>query len=222
MSSAVGTPRPYSGIEPTLLFDSGSFTDLQSLHVLRSRLRKSEYQTAPWTYPEEIIKVIEEDPTTATTGDQHMLRIRNEIRALFERGKEVNFEDGMESDFSRQLIKAIEDYSEATLKIIKELILKEKVNTHVVSEALRWLGYIDHPTTFKSRFKLLEQCLEYSSVRVRDAALLGLSYMDTPLAIPKLREAIDREPCVELREDIAQVLAQLESDLSSATSPKSK
>lgn len=209
MSSAVGTPRPYSGIEPTLLFDSGSFTDLQSLHVLRSRLRKSEYQTAPWTYPEEIVKVIEEDPTTATTGDQHLLRIRNEIRALFERGKEVNFEDGMESQFSRELVHNILEQEHVAIRIVHELIIKEKVNAEVAGEALRWLGTLQHLPTQRARRELIEQSLGCSSPKIRDGAVLGLSYLEDPESIPAIEEAIKKEPITELRQDMIETLKEL-------------
>jgi hypothetical protein len=60
---------------------------------------------------------------------------------------------------------------------------------------------------------LLERSLGSRSSRIRDGAVLGLAFLDDAAAIPYLRQVIDREPVKELRADMEQVLAQLESSL---------
>jgi HEAT repeat protein len=87
----------------------------------------------------------------------------------------------------------------------------EQVNAEVASEAMRWLGHIDHPITYRSRLHLLERSLHNSSARVRDGAGLGLASLDDPHAIPYLKQAIEREQYQELRHDLKQVVIQLES-----------
>ena len=136
--------------------------------------------------------------------------ISSEIEALFIAGKEEYFEDGFESDFSRGLISCVQKYGVDAIEAITCFIVYEKVSPEVASEALRWLGEINHPDSYKFRLWLLEHCLSCSSSRVRDGAILGLSYLNNPHAITYLERAIEKEKIIELREDMKQVLAQHE------------
>lgn len=64
--------------------------------------------------------------------------------------------------------------------------------------------------TFNTRRRIfLERMLFNPSLRVRGKAVLELSVMDEPKAIPSLRLAIDSETVEELRDDMYQVLEQL-------------
>ena len=47
--------------------------------------------------------------------------------------------------------------------------------------------------------------------RIRDGALLGLSFLDDAHAVSYLKRAIEREGIEELRGDMKQVLEQLEN-----------
>jgi len=133
-----------------------------------------------------------------------------EIEALFIAGKEEYFEDGFESDFSRGLVSCVQKYGDDAIEAIACFIVYEKVSPEVASEALRWLGEINHPESYKFRLWLLERSLSCPSSRVRDGAILGLSYLNDPHAITYLEQAIEKEKITELREDMKQVLAQLE------------
>ena len=135
--------------------------------------------------------------------------IGQEIEALFIKAREERFEDGMESDFSSGLISMIRMCGNAAIEVIAKLILYERVNPEVASEALRWIGHIEQASTYTDRLWLLERSLRCSSARVRDGVALGLASLDDPHAIPYLKQAIQREQCEELREDMEQVLAQL-------------
>lgn len=134
-----------------------------------------------------------------------------EILTLFEAAKEQNFEDGMESEFSKGLLDLVKGYGADAIEVLAPLIIDEKVNQEITSEALRWLGHIDHPPSHRHRLWLLERSLHCSSARVRDGATLGLAFLDDPHAITYLRQAIQQEKIAELRADMEQVLAQLES-----------
>ena len=139
------------------------------------------------------------------------IEIDQKIETLFGAAREQVFEDGMESDFSKELISLVKKYGNAAITVLTRLIITEQVNAEVASEALRWLGNIEHPASYRSRLWLLERSLFCSSARVRDGAALGLASLDDPHAIPHLRRAIQRENCNELRKDIEQVLIQLEN-----------
>jgi len=140
--------------------------------------------------------------------------ISNEFEILFDKAKEEVFEDGMESEFSKNLVFLIKKYGNAAIVVLERLIGAEQVNTEVASEAMRWLGHLEHPITYRSRLHLLERSLHNLSTRVRDGAALGLASLDDPHAIPYLKWAIEREEYEELRHDLEQVLTQLESTYS--------
>jgi len=129
---------------------------------------------------------------------------------IFAGAKEEIFEDGMESDFSRNLSSFIASFGHSAMEVIIPVILSEQTNTEVASEAFRILGRLNHKITYRDRLWLLERGLYSASARVRDGASLGLAFLNDPLAIAPLRSAIEREQVSELRHDMEQVLAQLE------------
>jgi len=133
------------------------------------------------------------------------------IESLFRSASEERFEDGAKSEFSRELTLCVREYGIAAVTAIAELIISEKVDAEVACEALRSLGEMRHPPSYGRRLRLLERSLRCSSPWVRDGAALGLAWLDDPVAIPHLREAVERENFDDLRQDIRQVLAQLEA-----------
>lgn len=141
------------------------------------------------------------------------LEAAREISIEFEKAKEESFEDGMDSEFSRRLENLIIKFDHSALAVIRSLVFVADFYGEAVGEALRLLGRIDHPETYSNRLVLLEQCLFHPDARVRDAASLGLAYLDNPSAIPYLRRAIQVEPNEMLLEDMEQVLRQLEETL---------
>ena len=142
--------------------------------------------------------------------NNHCLEIiYSELEALFIAGKEEYFEDGKTSHFSKGLVSCIQKYGNNAIEVITGFIVYEKVSPEVASEALRWLGEINHPESYKFRLWLLERSLSCPSSRVRDGAILGLSYLNDPHAITYVDEAIKQEKITELRKDMKQVLAQL-------------
>ncbi len=146
----------------------------------------------------------------STQESDRLEEIRHNTKALFEAAKDQHFEDGMESEFSNKLVCLIEKHSHVALAAMAHLIISEMVNDEVASEALRWLGRMDHPPTYHARLQLLERSLFSPSARVRDGAALGLASMDDPHAITYLKQAIQKETLTELSRDLQQVLMQLE------------
>jgi hypothetical protein len=131
--------------------------------------------------------------------------------SLFRAAKELTFEDGVHTEFSRHLLAMVQDYGSQAIAVLEDLIFANQVGIEETSEALRWLGQLEDATTHSRRLKLLGLSLSDSSARIRDGAILGLSFMDDPDAIPYIRAAICHETVGPLREDMKQVLAQLES-----------
>lgn len=151
-----------------------------------------------------INKVFEEDV---------FIDVLEQITALFRGGREELFEDGVESGFSRRLVELIITHGSSAMREVSNIILNGKANDEVSSEALRWLGHIDHTASYQYRLSLLKRALRSPSARVRDGALLGLSYLDDPDALDDLQLAIQKENVKELRKDMEQVLGQLEATL---------
>ena len=148
---------------------------------------------------------------TSTEPHETLDSLYSKLEAIFWAAKGEYFEDGMESEFTRQLNYIVKKYGSAAIEAITCLLVYEKVNPEVAGEALRWLGRIEHPESYEYRRWLLERSLNLNSTRVRDGAILGLSSMDDQHAIPYLKQAIEREQCAELKVDMEQVLEQLES-----------
>ena len=146
----------------------------------------------------------------STALQETPVELSRKIAVLFEAAKDQHFEDGMESEFSRELTTLIAAYGNMTVQELAYLVLSEKVNAEVASEALRWLGNMPHDASFHFRLWLLERSLLCSSPMVRDGALLGLASLDDPRAIPYIKRAIEREQCEALRNNMEQALVQLE------------
>jgi len=129
------------------------------------------------------------------------------VEDLFISSREEHFEDGMESRFSRKLLIMISTYDDAVIDAIANII--ETANTEVLSEALRWVGYIEHARTRRARSMLLEKCLRHPVAQVRDGALLGIASMENLQFVPALQRAIRRESCEELKKCMQQVLFEM-------------
>ena len=154
----------------------------------------------------------------STVQQENLDDIDKKIEELFDFAKEQEFEDGMESEFSRGLISFIKKHGNDAVKAMTPIFIHEEKNAEILSEALRWIGRLEHPSSdlYLNRLWLLERCLFCSSPQVRDGATLGLASLNDPHAIYYLKQTIKREKYSELREDMEQVLLQLE-DTANAT-----
>lgn len=149
-------------------------------------------------------------PEDASTRPKNELKLQENLEFLFNCAKEEFFEDGIESQFSMSLEKIIHEHSSNAIIVLSNIILSEDINAEIASEALRLVGRIEHPETYSIRLWLLEQSLNSNSARIRDSAVLGLDSIDDPYSIDALKDAIVKESYSELREDMKQVLQQLE------------
>ena len=153
-----------------------------------------------------------EEFRSSSTGAIETSDLQKEISELFAYGRQQDFEDGVYSKFSRQLVELIKSLqSTALLGVVASLIIHEKVNPVVAAEALKWIGNLEHPNTYYYRLWLLERSLLNSSSRVRDGAAIGLASMDDPHSIEPLKDAVKREKYAELRLELERVISQLDS-----------
>jgi len=146
------------------------------------------------------------DSDLQTTAD-----VSWETKELLRAANEEVFEDGVDNELTKGLASLFERYNDGLINELTYLLLYKEINEEIASEILRWLGRLDDPSSQHDRLFLLEECLRNSSTRIRDAASVGLASLDDAHAIPFLQQAIQQEQCVELREDMEQVLAQLEA-----------
>lgn len=137
------------------------------------------------------------------------LQIRSTLMAAFAIAAEEIFEDGMDSVFSHSIHSSIWDFGEIAVSTIDAILRLQDINGEVAGEALRQLGLVEDLRTQRSRLSIIANKLDSADPRLRDAALLGLEFLDDPVAIPYLQRAVERENIPVLRMEIQQVLDQL-------------
>ena len=141
--------------------------------------------------------------------DEHL--IKQQFTTLSEQAKDEVFEDGVESNFVKGLSSLVKGGGTPSLATILKVIERENHNEEIAAETLLWLGRLDDSSTHQARLNLLERSLEHTSPRVRDAAATALASMDDPKSLHALKQAVERERNLDLREDMRQVMAELES-----------
>lgn len=156
-----------------------------------------------------------DNSTSPETVDEDVYGL---IAKLFRSAIGEEFEDGMESDFSRALASVLAVYGDQAVEAIAYLVVFEKANPEIAAEALKCLGSLNDPDTHSYRRWLLARSLRATSPTFRDGAIVGLAAMDDPVAIPALQNAAEDEQICELRQDMAMVLRQLEDTASCPSS----
>lgn len=134
------------------------------------------------------------------------------VRVLFSGAEDLTFESGYDNQFTNGLVALVEGYGEAALRAVADFAFANGAPEDALAEALKCLGRMVHPSSRSSRFQFLVRNLASNSPRLRDAAALGLAHMDDSRAVPYLNKAIEMEPIDELREDLRQVVRQLETN----------
>ncbi len=118
------------------------------------------------------------------------------------------FEDGVESKLSRDLELLVRECGVTAIDALRS-IDAVVVRPSVVAEALRTLGKIEDVATRDSRFAVLSHFLGHMSPVIRNGALIGLSVMEDPRAIPYLQAALARERNADLKRFIERTMVQL-------------
>ena len=138
------------------------------------------------------------------------LNLYRRIEGLLEQARGLHLEDGVHSQFSRDLINLVQKSGVSAVEIIAALVVHEKVNSSIAAESLFWLARIQQGRTYKFRLWLLETCLQSPSAQIRDAAALGLVTMGDQHSLEPIKMAAEREECEELKSDLQKAIEQLE------------
>jgi hypothetical protein len=133
------------------------------------------------------------------------------LRSIVLSARGIRFEDGIENDFSRRLVDFVSTYRGRAVSSLNKAILDTKIAPDIVAEALIWIARIKDASTYGARLRLLINALLSPSPQIRDGASLGLALLDDRSAIPWARLAVRLEWNKELKNDMAKVLSQLES-----------
>jgi hypothetical protein len=149
----------------------------------------------------------------ASTKFEDPETVSQKLRNLFRAAAEEGFEDGMQTRFSRGLVRLVTLEGEKALDRLAPLLTDYLLNEEVAAEAIRWLARIEDDGLYTKRLWLVERCLYSDSVRIRDAALLAVASLDDPAALPYLRGAISLERHNEIKRDMEDVEKQLTDTL---------
>ncbi len=151
--------------------------------------------------------------------EKHEVTVRHlerRFHTLFEDSREEILESGFESMFSRSLSSELIRHGPPFVEVLSRVLSTlDRQDTEPAIAALHLMGRINHPLSHDARLNLLVRALRSPFARVRDGAGVGLALLNDARAIPSLRVAISQEQVGDLREDLSQVLAQLERSLGS-------
>lgn len=150
---------------------------------------------------------IDKSGTSITASRSNIL---TDIQTLFRNAAYEVFEDGMDSYFGSNLTRIIQAHGFTAIKEIEKLIHADGANVEVVAEALTCMGRVNDDDTHRVRLSVLERALESDNVYIRDAASIAIEFMDDLAAIDSIKKAIAKEECKPLRQNLRDVLMQLQ------------
>jgi len=156
------------------------------------------------------VTAIRSSPPNSTERTDIPAELDNLLSRILAAAREEIFEDGFVSQFSKGIQYLVEAYGDLAVQELAKRMIGGTVDAETASEALRWLGRMNHQASHQSRLWLLERSLFLPSLRIRDGAGLGLASLEDKNAIPYLKLAIQRERNESLRDDFQQVFSQLE------------
>lgn len=128
--------------------------------------------------------------------------------ALIEGARDEHFEDGMDSNLSIGIRVLFRNYGESFAGVLDKRLKQSGISVRILTEILHTLGNIEDDATTDWRFATLVDFLRSPLPLTRDAAAVGLSYLDDKRAVPYLHEAIRREANEGFREDLRAIVDQ--------------
>ncbi len=193
------------------LDDSSSIQTPVQRQAIVAGIVSYSFAAEPMTYDTEKVEIRHFEPDNITSQEKQKLDLNTEAEKLFDLAFEEDFEDGVESSFSKKLLSFIKEYGNVAIGVLPPIFLNQQINPEIISEALRWIGRLEHSKTQYFRLWLLESCLSSNSASIRDGAILGLASLNDPAAISYIKTAIDKEPIKGLQDDMKEILTQLET-----------
>ncbi len=138
--------------------------------------------------------------------------IRNpssELSSIFALAEWEDFEDGVETEFSRRIEGFVRQYSVAGINAIRKAVAEKVYFEQDVAEALLWIGLMRDSSSARSRRDLLVFALDSESVFIRDSAVSALSYLADTSVIKALSRRLDDETSEGIKSNIRSVLRYL-------------
>jgi hypothetical protein len=153
-----------------------------------------------------------ESSTEPASGvDERIVRyFKQRLRRACAAAGDEAFEDGVETHFSREIVNCLQQGHGSAVEALDSMLTDPHLSPDLAGEALRWVGQHAEKSTRSHRRGLLERALRNGHPEVRDGAILGLSFMDDPSSIAAVERAILDEDSENLRQDLRQLLSQLE------------
>jgi hypothetical protein len=162
-------------------------------------------------------EVLEEPPGPNQVNDAisepstvHSLAVDLEIYVR-QAGNET-FTDGMDSTFANRVHESIELHGSTAVNAWAEILSRTENAHETGEELLRQLGFNQDASSQHARLQVLINSLSHPDPRIRDAAGLGLSFLEDPSSLPELREARRKEPEGWLKDNLELVIQQLDPD----------
>lgn len=131
------------------------------------------------------------------------------VRRAFARARDDSFDDETEAELAREIKLLVAKHGDRAVEAMAHLILFGRTGAQLANEALRTLGMIQDAKTLHYRRWLLEHSLRSALAVIRDGAVLGLSWLGDPQAIPLVEAAAGSERIAPLRRSMEKLLEQL-------------
>ena len=133
------------------------------------------------------------------------LRFRQAVRA----SADAVFEDGVDTAYGRLLRRLVNDFGQLAVGLLRDYVTDPTFPRELAAEAFIQMGQIDSPGTRDSRASLLIEGLAAAYPSVRDAAATALMNVASASEQQQIREAIEAEPVVQIRESLRELLDQV-------------
>jgi hypothetical protein len=139
--------------------------------------------------------------------------IDREMRKLARIAKWQNFEDGIDNEFAAGIRELVNRFGPSAVEAISRAHADGFLTPGAMAEALIWLGRMQSPPTLEVRFYTMIHALrDQSSPQVRHGAVLGISSMEDPRAVPYLADAAANETLGDLKRWILQAAKELSNN----------
>lgn len=132
-----------------------------------------------------------------------------EIKEKFKWFQEKLYNPGTEKVIKIELEKLLIQNLDCAMLALRKIFNNLELNEDLLNEILIQLGQIENNITESERLDLLKLLLFHKSSTIRDGAILGISYINDKSVIPTLKVAYSRETDSYIKEDIFELLDDL-------------
>jgi len=146
--------------------------------------------------------------------------LKRRLEELFQAAEDEEFEDGHESEFSRDLLRVVCHAGQDAVTFAGDLVRDCAVDEHVAAVALETFGEMWDRSSRNERRRVLEECLPSPSSTVRNGAVIGLASLSDARSIDALEKAFAVEDNNVLRDVIGRIVKRLREAPHGTASPE--